>query len=374
MKLVSETYRFLDKNDRLDIQDNYMNTENKSYVIWNNKGGVGKSTITFHIASVYAEENPDRDVVVVDMCPQANSSMMLMGGGKNAEAKIQELITLSTPRTVVGYMTDSILKRDTSDLSKYFVRLSEVNQSLAENMYLLSGDGNLELIAPLLSERADATPISENDKPWIDVHSIIKNLTMRKINERPCTYFIDTNPSFSVYTQIAILSGEKLLVPINADDSSIFAITGLFNLIWGTQVVHPVYGKYTFAAKAAEAGMQRPKIALLLGNRFTQRIGAANAFKALSNEAILKMYEEFQKNPDRFADIDTEVSNRSEFEHAFSVELRDFNSAGVVAANQGIPLSKMDRNVYVVYGESIQVARTQRELCKDTISELVDKL
>lgn len=55
--------------------------ENKSYVMWNNKGGVGKSTITFHVASVYAEQNLDRDVVVVDMCPQANSSSMLMGGG-----------------------------------------------------------------------------------------------------------------------------------------------------------------------------------------------------------------------------------------------------------------------------------------------------
>lgn len=52
---------------------------NKSYVIWNNKGGVGKSTITFHIACVYAEKNPERDVVVIDMCPQANCSTMLLG-------------------------------------------------------------------------------------------------------------------------------------------------------------------------------------------------------------------------------------------------------------------------------------------------------
>ena len=65
---------------------------NKSYVIWNNKGGVGKSTITFHIASMYAEKNQDRNVVVIDMCPQANSSMMLMGGGTGAESRLQELI------------------------------------------------------------------------------------------------------------------------------------------------------------------------------------------------------------------------------------------------------------------------------------------
>ena len=53
----------------------------ESYAIWNNKGGTGKSTITFHIASRFAELHPDRNVLVVDMCPQANSSMLLLGGG-----------------------------------------------------------------------------------------------------------------------------------------------------------------------------------------------------------------------------------------------------------------------------------------------------
>jgi cellulose biosynthesis protein BcsQ len=135
---------------------------NKSYVIWNNKGGVGKSTISFHIASVYAENNPDKDVVVIDMCPQANVSMMLMGGGKTAENSLQALISQSTPKTVVGYITDSIIASDVNDLNKYVINIHERNNHLPKNMYLLSGDGNLELIAPLLSERADATPLSES--------------------------------------------------------------------------------------------------------------------------------------------------------------------------------------------------------------------
>ena len=347
---------------------------NKSYVMWNNKGGVGKSTITFHVASVYAENNPDRDVVVVDMCPQANVSMMLMGGGKEAEEKLQELITKGTPQTVVGYITDSITRTDTNNLSNYITKLSNINQNLPDNIHLLSGDGNLELIAPLLSERADATPLSESDKPWIDIHSIIKNLTSRRIDNKPCTYFIDTNPSFSVYTQIAILSGKYLLVPINADDSSIFAITGLFNLIWGTEKPHPVYGKYTFSSKVDNFNIDRPKIAFLLGNRFTQKKGAAHAFKALSNEAIQKMYNEYSKNPDRFTNSKSEVNSQESFEREFSIELREFNSAGVVAANQGIPLSKMNKNIYYVYDERIQVAKEQRDLCKKIIQKLVAKL
>lgn len=73
----------------------------KSYVIWNNKGGVGKSTITFHIATVYAQKNPAQDVVLIDMCPQANSSMMILGGVKSGEQELQKLIADTTPRTVV---------------------------------------------------------------------------------------------------------------------------------------------------------------------------------------------------------------------------------------------------------------------------------
>lgn len=348
--------------------------ENKSFVMWNNKGGVGKSTITFHVASVYAEKNLNRDVVVIDMCPQANSSCMLMGGGKKSEVKLQELISKDEPQSIVGYITEATLKGD-ANLTKYATRLVDINPNLTENIFLVSGDGNLELIAPLLSERADATPLSAADNPWINIHSIIKNLTRKRLNvDRPCTYFIDTNPSFSIYTQLAIVGGETLLVPINADDSSIFAITGLFNLIWGTAVSHPVYGKYTFASKAKKHDLELPKISFLLGNRFTQKKGAAHAFKALSNEALEKMYSEFKKNPDKFEEVDFVINTIQDFEKAYSIELRDFNSAGVVAANQGLPLSKMHQHTYEVYGERIQVAKEQREKCKEAIENLVSRL
>ncbi|MBI1929644.1 ParA family protein [Candidatus Poribacteria bacterium] len=347
----------------------------KSYVVWNNKGGVGKSTITFHIASVYAETNPDKDVVVIDMCPQANSSMMLMGGGKIGENKLQDLISRPIPKTVVGFLTEKILKGDSINEKDFLITISEHNPNLCENIFLLSGDGNLELISPLLSERADATPLSESDKPWESIHTLIRKFTEKQLDKsRECVYFIDTNPSFSVYTQIGILAGDFLLVPINADDSSILAITGLFNLIWGTKVPHPVYGKYTFAAKVDTFKINRPRIAFLLGNRFTQKKGAAHAFKALSVEATKKMYEEYCKAPDHFQNPKSNINSQESFESIYTIELRDFNSAGVVAANQGLPLSKMDKNFYEVYGEQIQVSKEQRRLCKDTITDLVMKL
>lgn len=91
----------------------------QSYAIWNNKGGTGKSTITFHIASRFAELHPKRNVLVVDMCPQANSSMLLLGGGISGESNLLQLCSLATPRSVVGYLSDAILSRSVPTLQLF---------------------------------------------------------------------------------------------------------------------------------------------------------------------------------------------------------------------------------------------------------------
>ena len=44
------------------------------YAVWNNKGGVGKSYLTFQVASEYARTHRDENVLVLDLCPQANAS------------------------------------------------------------------------------------------------------------------------------------------------------------------------------------------------------------------------------------------------------------------------------------------------------------
>ncbi|ELE9749082.1 ParA family protein, partial [Enterobacter kobei] len=53
------------------------------YSMYNNKGGVGKTTLGFNIASQYAYNNPRTQVLVIDMCPQANISQYLLGGAHN---------------------------------------------------------------------------------------------------------------------------------------------------------------------------------------------------------------------------------------------------------------------------------------------------
>jgi len=78
------------------------------YAIWNNKGGVGKSYLTFQLASEYARQNPHKKVLVVDICPQANSSSMLLGGMDQGEARLTQIHTQHPRRTISGYIEERI--------------------------------------------------------------------------------------------------------------------------------------------------------------------------------------------------------------------------------------------------------------------------
>jgi nitrogenase subunit NifH len=105
----------------------------QSYAIWNNKGGVGKSTIAFHLATRFAELNPTTKVFVIDLCPQANASMMLLGGGQKGEKKVLEFCLKSTPPTVVGYLSDVLSGGPRAALpnhTKYLTQVSSVNKNV----------------------------------------------------------------------------------------------------------------------------------------------------------------------------------------------------------------------------------------------------
>ena len=68
------------------------------YSLWNNKGGVGKTFLSFMLSSEYALRHPEKRVLVVDMCPQANFEIFLGGNGSGAEV----LETLIKKEQTVG--------------------------------------------------------------------------------------------------------------------------------------------------------------------------------------------------------------------------------------------------------------------------------
>ena len=65
IKLEAEEYFEEDEEEKVKrIRVDPMLTHSYVYTIWNNKGGVGKSTLTFHIASIYAKTHPGRYISI----------------------------------------------------------------------------------------------------------------------------------------------------------------------------------------------------------------------------------------------------------------------------------------------------------------------
>jgi cellulose biosynthesis protein BcsQ len=115
---------------------------------------------------------------------------------------------------------------------------------------------------------------------WLGVISWLRDFTSQ-LEKAYDMVFIDTNPSFSMYTQIALAASDRVILPVMADDSSRRAIQNAFSLMYGVKLPSDVYEKYTFARKMSEAGREPPKIHLILKNRLTQYMGKASAFEAV---------------------------------------------------------------------------------------------
>ncbi len=308
------------------------------------------------------------------MCPQANSSMLLLGGGIEGEAQLLTLCSLASPHSVVGYLSDAILNRVTPVLSSYSIQVSTINSAIPPNLHLLSGDGNLELMAPAINDEASRTPFPGLADPWAWVHQIFRRM-VDGLDQNSWTVFFDTNPSFAIYTELAICGASRLLVPVNADDSSRVAVKALFALLHGTTPPHPFFGNYTFAAKAAMRSMQIPKVHLAIGNRFTQFKGAAAAFAAFSEATAEQLYGEYISNPSRFSPRGHCVSTRDDFLNSYVGELRDFNTAGVVAAHHGTPLSKMRQDYYSVHNDpEVKVNRSQLNVGLAAVDSVVNQI
>ena len=131
----------------------------RSYAVWNNKGGVGKSTICFHLAARYAETHRNTNVLVIDACPQANVSMLLLGGGATGENNVLGLCTQALPRTIVGYLSQVIAAGPGAPLPapmNFVTDVAQYNENLTNNLFLLCGDGNMEPMAPAISGAAAA--------------------------------------------------------------------------------------------------------------------------------------------------------------------------------------------------------------------------
>ncbi|WP_302139477.1 ParA family protein [Halomonas alkalicola] len=334
------------------------------YAIWNNKGGTGKTSLAFQAVTRFAEKNPNKKVLVIDMCPQANMSEILLGGQEGEGSKNLLVQQGKTPRSSIGGYFDLRLKAPFSppvySANDYVSHPKDMNVEIPGNIDLVCGDPLLELQAIAMNTLANADIPGVNS--WLSVIDWLKELLS---NLEYDYVFIDTNPSFSMYTQIALAASDRVVLPVMADDSSRRAIQNAFSLIYGLKLPSEVYSKYTFAKKMSDAGRSLPKIHLILKNRLTQYMGTASAFHAVLLGIDSDISQLIKSYPEHFGFLSVADG---------AVDVRDFGTTGVVAFARGCPFSTMPTGKLTLSGRRVQVKQEYRAQALEAIDAVVDKI
>jgi hypothetical protein len=93
----------------------------------------------------------------------------------------------------------------------------------------------------------------------------------------------------------------------------------------------------------------------------------------MSNAVMKSLYEGYCKDPSRYTDRG-QIDSQDQFREKFVHDMRDFNSAGVVAAHQGRLLSDLQETIYEVHGEPVQLDRERIKTCSESVDQIVSQL
>ncbi len=336
------------------------------YAFWNNKGGTGKTSIGFQALTLYAEEHADERILAIDACPQANLSELLLGGLNNKGSDKLLARQGLVPRCSIGGYFQLRLPSPyvvpAFNADDFITHPHDLNSVIPDNLDLVCGDPLLELQSNAVNTLANNQIPGSN--PWIQVVDWLSNFTAQ-VEDRYDVIFFDCNPSFSLYTQIALAAADLLVLPVMADDSSRRAIQNAFSLVYGLKLPSDIYTAFAFATKLKAAERTLPKVHLILKNRLTQYMGAASAY-----EAVLKAIE---RDVARLLKSNPEIFSFSSVQDGF-VEIRDFGTTGVVAFAKGLPFSKVQVGKQTVNGHRVQVKKDYLDNARKAMNDVVRHL
>ena len=164
-------------------------------VVFNQKGGVGKSSIAINLAAISAAKG--KRTLVVDLDPQCNSSHYLLGENyQDVAPDIRDFFeqTLTFQLKPLG--------------PEFFIHQTEY-----ENLSLIPANADLGDLQSKLESK----------------HKIYKlRDALDKLADQYDEVFIDTPPAFNFFTLSALVAAEKCLIPFDCDE---FARQALYSLL-----------------------------------------------------------------------------------------------------------------------------------------------
>lgn len=158
-------------------------------VVFNQKGGVGKSTIACNLAAISATRG--KRTLVIDLDLQGNSTHYLLGEqGKSVQPTLADFF-----EQMLGFS----LFKDKSKSPQNFIHATAF-----ENLDIMPASVNLDLLQGKLEAK----------------HKIYKlRDALNELKDYEAVY-IDTPPALNFYSQAALIAANCCLIPFDCDDFS----------------------------------------------------------------------------------------------------------------------------------------------------------
>lgn len=180
---------------------------------FNNKGGVGKTSLIYHLAWMFASLH--KRVVIIDLDPQANLTAAFLDEDKIEAIWSQQgagstIYQCVKPLTGVRDIVEPIL------------------QNIATDLYLLPGDVNLSGYEDALSAE---WPNSMGDnnlyRPMRILSSFWQVMQMAAQKVQADLILVDIGPNLGAINRSVLVSTDYVTIPLGAD---LFSLQGLKNL------------------------------------------------------------------------------------------------------------------------------------------------
>lgn len=186
----------------------------KSLVLFNNKGGVGKTTLTFNIAHMMARRG--LRTVILDYDPQCNASAVALSEERLFEIWEDD----SHPGATVARCID-LVRRGKGDIEE--PRLERVS----DDLWVLPGDLDLSRFEQVLAESWGQVHQSDNERA-VHITTALQRLadsTARSV--RADVVLIDVGPNLGALNRAALLAADAVIVPVAPD---LFSLQGIKNV------------------------------------------------------------------------------------------------------------------------------------------------
>jgi chromosome partitioning protein len=170
-------------------------------VVFNQKGGVGKSTITCNLAAISASQG--LNTLVIDLDPQGNSSSYLLGDSARNDQP-----------NVAGFFEHSLSYSFRPVLPTEFIVPTP-----HENLHVMPSSPALSELQTKLESRQKIYKLRE---------------ALQKLGETYDRIYIDTPPALNFFTRSALIGASGCLIPFDCDE---FSRKALYTLMDNVQEI-----------------------------------------------------------------------------------------------------------------------------------------